>query len=66
MNEILITQEMQERHPITAMFCGLINAALKKQPDMTLAEFAGIIDAHKEERRERLIEAEKRQFGVKE
>ena len=45
----------------------MINQALLENPNMSLAEFAeGIEDVHKEERRERLIEAEKRQFGVKE
>ena len=64
MNEISVSEEMKVKRPTTAAFCELINYALEKFPDMTLAEFAGVIESvHREERYERLVAAEKRQFG---
>ena len=62
---ISILEEMKVKRPTTAAFCELINHALEKVPDMTLAEFAKSIEqAHYEERLERIIAAEKKQFGV--
>lgn len=62
---ISISEEMKVKRPTTAAFCELINYALEKCPDMTLAEFAAEIEnGHKEERLERIIAAEKKQFGV--
>lgn len=64
---ISISEEMRIKHPFTTGFCEVINQALLENPNMSLAEFAeGVEEVHKEERRERLIEAEKRQFGVEE
>ena len=64
---ISISEEMRIKRPFTTEFCEVINQALSENPNMSLAEFAeGIEEVHKEERRDRLIEAEKRQFGVEE
>lgn len=62
---ISISEEFKLKNPKVAEFCGIINQALEESPHMTLAEFAGIIErVHYEERLKRLIEAERKQFGV--
>ena len=62
---ISISEEFKQKNPKVAEFCGIINQALEECPDMTLAEFAGVIESvHREERLARIIAAEKKQFGV--
>lgn len=57
MNKISVSEEMKIKAPMTANFCELINHALSRYPDMTLAEFAGVIESvHKEMSNERLAE----------
>lgn len=65
MNRISVSEEMKMKTPALAGFCELINYALSGRPDMTLAEFAGVIESvHREERYERLVAAERKQFGI--
>lgn len=65
MNRISVSEEMKMKTPALAGFCELINYALSGRPDMTLAEFAGVIESvHREDRLARLEEAERKQFGV--
>ena len=64
MNNISVSEEMKINTPMVAAFCELINYALSEHPDMTLAEFAGVIESvHREDRYERLVAAERKQFG---
>ena len=62
---ISISEEFKRAQPQVAEFCGIINQALEERPDMTLAEFAKIIESvHREMRYERIVEAERKQFGT--
>ena len=62
---ISISEEFKLKNPNVAEFCGIINQALEENPDMTLAEFAGVIESvHREERYKRLDAVIKKQFGV--
>ena len=64
---ISISEEFKTTNPKVAEFCGIINQALEEKPDMTLAEFAGVIErVHYEQRLERITNAIKKQFGVEE
>lgn len=64
---ISISEEFKLKNPKVAEFCGIINQALAESPNMTLAQFAGIIErVHYEKRLVRIIAAEKKQFGADE
>ena len=60
---ILIPSFMKEETPIAAGFCEIVNAALKENPNMSLAEFAqGLNEVNKERALERLQKAIEKQF----
>lgn len=44
-NAIRIPEHLRRAAPHCAEFCDIINDALREEPEMTLAEFAGHIDA---------------------
>ncbi|MBQ9728210.1 MAG: hypothetical protein IJV85_01295 [Clostridia bacterium] len=63
MSKIVVTNWNKEQHPICSEFCELINDALERRPDMSLAEFAEILnEANQYAMREMLYEVEKRQL----
>jgi hypothetical protein len=50
---------------MTASFCDFINLTLKDNPKITLAELAMELDrANKEDTYKRILEAERKQFGM--
>lgn len=60
---IVIPNFMRDECPILAGVCDVINAALEKNPEMSLKEFAkAISEANQEKARERLEKAIERQF----
>lgn len=64
MEKILIFEAQKKRTPTVTAFLELINYALEKRPNMTLAEFAREInEVEKEKALERIQRAEKRQYG---
>ncbi len=64
MGKIMIPQWLREARPMTAGFCDMINEALEKRPNLSLAEFAEQLDAVNKENTLKLIQAaERRQFG---
>ena len=44
MKGIIVYDWMKEKAPVLTALCEVVNAALRKEADMTLAEFAGIIN----------------------
>lgn len=57
MDKILITAHMRQCTPITAQFCTLINDVLRDRPDITLAEFAQILDEGNKENESKRLQA---------
>ena len=63
-NPISVPEWMKREMPATSEFCEIINDSLAVFPDMTLAEFAEKINQkNKDLTYERIINAERRQFG---
>lgn len=61
--KIIIPVWLEEGNPQSAKWCEVINDALQKRPNMSLAQFAeGIDRTVKETSLKRVQEAEKRQF----
>lgn len=62
--KIVIPDWLYVEYPNTACLCEIINKALKKKPDITLAEFAKILsNAHIEETYNRVSKAIEKQFN---
>ena len=64
---ITVTSLYRKKHPILSEVCKRINATLQDNPNITLAEFAAIIDKEVfEETSELLTEMIKKQMGERE
>ena len=64
MEIVTIPQWIKEKAPISAGFCEIINDALKRNPNMTLAEFASEVNRGNITATERYLEeVERKQFG---
>ena len=62
--QIGIPEWLKERNPISAQFCEMVNVALAGNPNMSLAEFAAILDfENKRATYENILAAEREQFG---
>ena len=60
---IVVYEWMRKETPFAAQFCELVNEALRMNPDMSLAEFASVLDGvNKENALERVRAAEQQQF----
>ena len=60
---IIIPQWFKQATPICASFCEMINDTLRNTPDMSLSEFASILnDVMMEKSYNRLVAVEREQF----
>ncbi len=60
---IVVYEWMREETPLAVKFCELINEALQMNPNMSLAQFATVLDGvNKETALERVQAAELQQF----
>ena len=67
MSAITVYAWMKEETPLAANFCELVNDALQMNPNMSLAQFASVLDgANKENALARVRAAEQQQFEPKE
>lgn len=60
---IVVYEWMRQETPLAVKFCELVNEALQMDPNMSLAQFASVLDSvNKENTLERVRAAEQQQF----